>query len=181
MQETWVPSLGSKIQWRRERQPTPVFLPGEFHRLRSLAGYHQWGHKESDTYERLTHTHTMDCLTELWLVKQEGLDYSFFSCPLSMPTSCSTSADYYLHLLYWRRRDQATRASFTSCLLPWIILDLSRERGLLSIQGRLLTHTWSHPPPSSLGLCSPSVKFQSLLLLHFSSTDKLVLFSPSLS
>ena len=129
-----------------------------------------------------THTHTMDCLKELWLVKQQGLDYSFFSCPLSVPTSCSTSADYYLRLLYWRSRDQATRASFTSCPSPWITLDLSRERGLLSIQGRLLTHTQSHPLPSSLGLCSPSVKsHQSLLLLDFSSTNKLVLFSPSLS
>ena len=28
-----------KIPWRREWQPTPVFLPGEFHRQRSLVGY----------------------------------------------------------------------------------------------------------------------------------------------
>ena len=27
-----------KIPWRRERQPTPVFLPGEFQGQRSLAG-----------------------------------------------------------------------------------------------------------------------------------------------
>ena len=26
-----------KISWRREGQPTPVFLPGEFHGQRSLA------------------------------------------------------------------------------------------------------------------------------------------------
>ena len=38
-----------KIPWRRERQPTPVFLPGEFHGQRSLVGYSPWGHKESDT------------------------------------------------------------------------------------------------------------------------------------
>ena len=30
-------------------QPTPVFLPGEPHGQRSLAGYSPWGHKESDT------------------------------------------------------------------------------------------------------------------------------------
>ena len=29
--------------------PTPVFLPGEFHVQRSLAGYSPWGHKELDT------------------------------------------------------------------------------------------------------------------------------------
>ena len=40
--------------WRRERQPTPVFLPGEFHGQRSLVGYSPWGCKESDTTKRLT-------------------------------------------------------------------------------------------------------------------------------
>ena len=29
MQETWVPSLGWKIPWRRAWKRTPVFLPGE--------------------------------------------------------------------------------------------------------------------------------------------------------
>ena len=45
---------GRKIPWRREWQPTPVFLPGEFHGQRSPAGYSLWGCKESDTTERLT-------------------------------------------------------------------------------------------------------------------------------
>ena len=27
------------MHWRRKWQPTPVFLPGEFHGQRSLAGY----------------------------------------------------------------------------------------------------------------------------------------------
>jgi len=31
-----------KIPWRREWLPTPVFLPGEFHGQRSLAGYSSW-------------------------------------------------------------------------------------------------------------------------------------------
>ena len=30
---------GGKIPWRRAWQPTPVFLPGEFHGQRSLMGY----------------------------------------------------------------------------------------------------------------------------------------------
>ena len=30
---------GGRMLWRREWQPTPVFLPGEFHEQRSLAGY----------------------------------------------------------------------------------------------------------------------------------------------
>ena len=32
--------------WRREWQPTPVFLPGEPHGQRSLVGYSPWGHKD---------------------------------------------------------------------------------------------------------------------------------------
>ena len=34
--------------------PTPVFLLGEFHGQRSLAGYSPWGRKESDMTERLS-------------------------------------------------------------------------------------------------------------------------------
>ena len=42
---------------------TPVFLPGEFHGQRSLAGYSPWGRKESDMIERLTHIpHPKHCL-----------------------------------------------------------------------------------------------------------------------
>ena len=45
-----------KIPWRREQLPIPVFLPGEFHGQRSLAGYSPWGRKEADTTEWLAHT-----------------------------------------------------------------------------------------------------------------------------
>ena len=38
-----------KIRWRRAWQPTPVFLPGESHGQKSLAGHSPWSHKESDT------------------------------------------------------------------------------------------------------------------------------------
>ena len=40
-----------KVHWRRAWQPTPVFLPGEFHGQRSLAGYISWGGKELDKTE----------------------------------------------------------------------------------------------------------------------------------
>ena len=44
-----------KIPWRREWQPTPVFLGGEFHGAWPDRGaYSAWGCKESDTAERLT-------------------------------------------------------------------------------------------------------------------------------
>ena len=43
--DPWV----KNIPWKRKWQPTPVFLPGESHGQRSLAGYGPYGHKESDT------------------------------------------------------------------------------------------------------------------------------------
>ena len=48
------PQVG-KIPWSRKWLSTPVFLPGEFHGQRSLAGCSP---QESDTTEQLTHTHT---------------------------------------------------------------------------------------------------------------------------
>ena len=48
--DPWV----GKISSRRERLPTPVFWPGEFHGQRSLVGYSPWSGKESDRTERLS-------------------------------------------------------------------------------------------------------------------------------
>ena len=45
-----------KILKRRKWQSTPVFLTGESHGQRSLAGYNPWGCKKSDTTEQLTHS-----------------------------------------------------------------------------------------------------------------------------
>ena len=53
MQETLFNSWVAKIPWRRDRLPTPVFLPGESHAQRSLASYSPWGSKESDVTEQL--------------------------------------------------------------------------------------------------------------------------------
>jgi len=43
--DPWV----GKISWKRAWQPTPLFLPREFHGQRSLVGYSPWGHNKSDT------------------------------------------------------------------------------------------------------------------------------------
>ena len=52
MQETqemqfnhWV----NKLLWRRTWQPTPVFLPGKFHRQGRWVGCRPWSHEELDT------------------------------------------------------------------------------------------------------------------------------------
>ena len=41
-----------RLLWGRKWQPIPVFLPGEFHGQRSLAGYSPWSRKEQDMTER---------------------------------------------------------------------------------------------------------------------------------
>ena len=51
MHETWVQSLGWEDYWRREWQPTPVFLPGESQEQGSLVGCCLWGCTESDMTE----------------------------------------------------------------------------------------------------------------------------------
>ena len=44
-----------KIPWRRAWQPTPVFLPGDFHGQRSLGGYSPQDLKELNTTEETQH------------------------------------------------------------------------------------------------------------------------------
>ena len=50
VRETWV----GKIPWRRERLPTPVFWPREFHGL-----FSPWARKELDTTEWLSLRHSI--------------------------------------------------------------------------------------------------------------------------
>ena len=56
---------GRSIPWRRKWgncNPTPVLLPGNSHRQRSLEGYSPWGRKESDTTEQLNNKLVFRCL-----------------------------------------------------------------------------------------------------------------------
>ena len=49
---------------RGQWQPTPVLLPGKSHGRRSLVGCSPWGHKESDTTERLHFHMSLSCTGE---------------------------------------------------------------------------------------------------------------------
>ena len=58
-----------KISWRRERLPTPVFWPGEFHGL-----YSPWGGKESDMAEQLSlFISDVQCCAKLLYSKESQL------------------------------------------------------------------------------------------------------------
>ena len=55
----------SRRQYRRRQwHPTPVLLPGKSHGQRSLVGYSPWGHKESNTTERLHFHFSFSCIGE---------------------------------------------------------------------------------------------------------------------
>ena len=54
--DPWV----GKIPWRREWQPTPVFLPKEFHGQRSLAIVHGVCKELETTWQLSTYMHVRD-------------------------------------------------------------------------------------------------------------------------
>ena len=71
--DLWV----GKIPWIRERLPTLVFWPGEFHGV-----YSPWGRKELDATERLSLTHSLlncvkltpsDKLNTIWKSKSQDI------------------------------------------------------------------------------------------------------------
>ena len=56
-----------KIPWRRKWKSTPVFWPEQSHGQRSLAGYRQRGHKESDSTKQLNHQPSYKWLSNTWV------------------------------------------------------------------------------------------------------------------
>ena len=88
MQETQVQSLGGKIPWRKEQQPTPVFLLGESHGQRSLVSNCPWGCKESDTLWWATNTRFHSdvwCSVSQWRLCARGQWNRKSGCPLFPP------------------------------------------------------------------------------------------------
>ena len=92
--DPWV----GKIPWRRDRLPTPVFLPGECHGQRSMVGYSPWGLKESDMTERLKHS--TSCLLHVIYIS-------------SVQSNLSASDNLYL--------SPFPTANITTSVLPQII------------------------------------------------------------
>ena len=97
-----------KIPRRRKWQPTPVFLPGESHGLRSLVGYSPRGRKQLDTTEQLHFLSLSSCCSRCpnkvkvkllshvrlfatpWTIAHQGppsLEFSRYSSGLPFPSS----------------------------------------------------------------------------------------------
>ena len=67
MQETWVGKTWvGKMPWRRERLPTPVFWPGEFHGLHGFAKSQTW----LNDFQSLLFLTWENHLVRLWSISQ---------------------------------------------------------------------------------------------------------------
>ena len=104
------------MHWRRQWQPTPVFLPGESHGWRSLVGYSPQGLKESDMTERL---HYVCHWAILYLVAQRVKN------PPAMQDTWVQSLD----------PDNPLEKGMTthSSILAWRIPGMGEPGGLLSV------------------------------------------------
>ena len=101
-----------KISWRRAQQPTPVFLPGESHRQRSLAGYSPWGRKSRTRLSALSHPRDPATYTTKTKHPPMTLAPLFQSLPGGNSGTCP-------------QRSQTTYIRF--CYVPYITLSCPKE------------------------------------------------------
>ena len=95
-----------KISWRRAWKPTPVFLLGESHGQRSLAGCSPWGCRELDTTEA----------TEV-LLEREEKRVCYDWCPYKNGTFRGIS---------WRYK--GWESAFRGRLMPCIVSKRKRKK-----------------------------------------------------
>ena len=100
-----VPGFG-RSPGERKWQPTPVFLPEEFHGQRSLVGYRSQGCKELDTTE-MTCPHTVVLISAVQHNDLVTLIYTFFFILFSIMVyhrilnivPCAVQQDLVVYLL----------------------------------------------------------------------------------
>ena len=102
MQETRVWSVGWEHPLEKEWQPSPVFLPGEFHGQWTLVGYSPWGWKELDTTEQLMHIFILVILIEmLWYLIVVSVCISLTGNVLNVFSSVCYLYSIHRELLFW--------------------------------------------------------------------------------
>ena len=81
-----------KIPWRREWEPTPIFLPGKCNGEMRLVGYTPWGHK-GVRHDFSSVQFSLSVVSDS--LRSHGLHHTRLSCPLPTPraysNSCSSS------------------------------------------------------------------------------------------
>ena len=121
-----------KISWSRNWQPTPVFLPGESHGQRSLAGYRAWGRKELETTQWLN-THAGSSFPPG--IKPRPLALGMQNLSHWTPGKSSSFSFWFcrfrpliLYIKYLR-----LRKGFIQDLNSWLVAELNLEHTTLSL------------------------------------------------
>ena len=115
----------------------PVFLPGEFHRQRSLLGYSPWDHKELDTIEQLTLEQLIIILlnytkrTNVWIASERESEVTQ-SCPtLCNPMDCSLPCS-------------SVHGIFQAWILEWVAISFSSRWNLGLLHCRQMLYCLSY-------------------------------------
>ena len=127
------PRVG-KIPWRRAWQPTAVFLPGESHGQRSLAGYSPWCHREWGITEQLNNKNDLGRPHRFVLLKHTAprARLKVNSWPLG-------TEDWKTHFLIF------ILAKLTREMQPSYLLSLGLSFFQNEVSVTLGTHLWTSP------------------------------------
>ena len=131
---------------RRQWHPTPVLLPGEPHRWRSMVGCSPWGHVESDTTEWLHFHFSLSCIGEgngsplqcfcLENPRARGAWWTAVHGVVKTRTQLKNfTITFHFHAL-----EKAIAAH--SSVLAWRIPGTGEPGGLLSMGSHRVRHDW---------------------------------------
>ena len=142
----------NKNPWRKEWLPTPVFLPGEFHGQRKLAGCSPWIHRSWRQLSMHAHTMIWKDKTEQDFVGLLGLSVSIsgLQSPWSSLSSKS-SVQLLSRVQHFVTPCTAARQASLSFTISWSLLKL------LSIESAM--------PFNHLVLCGPHLLLPSIYIL----------------
>jgi len=120
VQDSQIQSLGWEDPLEKEMATTPLFLPGESHGQRNLAGYSPRGLKESDTSEPLSlPLHVMILKSKLTVIIKFSLNIQEFlndrkqdkgNHSLHYHSLCQLILFYWIFKCQWVRRKFSQRA-----------------------------------------------------------------------
>jgi len=92
----WIGPLGpQKISWRRKQQPPAVFLVGQSHEQRGLAGCSPWGGQESDATEQARNM--LWCFANT--LKRQSLAFFLWRWAIMFSDTRTGTCFFPLHLL----------------------------------------------------------------------------------
>ena len=124
----------TKIPWSRKWQPIPVFLPGESHGKRNLAGYSPKGTVSRTWLKQIsTHAHAL-----YW--RSSGI-YVLTSLVAQMVKSLAAVQATWVQSLGQEdslEKEMATHSSILAWRIPWT----EEPRGLQFMESRRVGHNW---------------------------------------